>query len=62
MVRQAIDAFDPNAVHDMSESELLELARIRVKEAIEDTIATRKRVEATLDEIANRHASQQKVA
>jgi hypothetical protein len=62
MLRRAIDAFDPNTAADMSESELLELARIRVKEAIKDTIATRKRAEATLKEIAARHAKKRKVA
>ena len=62
MLRRAIDAFDPNSAGDMSESELFELARVRVKEAIEDTIATRKRVEATLKEIEERHAKKRKVA
>ena len=57
VVRQAIDAFDPDAVTDMSESELLALARSRIKEAIEETIATRKRVETTLDEIENRQTA-----
>lgn len=62
MLRRAIDAFDPNASADMSESELFELARVRVKEAIKDTIATRKRVEATLKEIEERHKKKRKVA
>jgi hypothetical protein len=62
MLRRAIDAFDPNTAADMRESELLELARIRVKEAINDTIATRKRAEATLKEIKERHARNRKVA
>jgi hypothetical protein len=62
MLRRAIDAFDPNSAADMSESELFELARVRVKEAIKDTIATRKRVEATLKEIEERHAKKRKVA
>ena len=57
VVRQAIDAFDPDAVTDMSEPELLALARSRIKEAIEETIATRKRVETTLDEIENRQTA-----
>lgn len=62
MLRRAIDAFDPNVAADMSESELLELARVRVKDAIKDTIATRKRAEATLKEIEERHAKKRKVA
>jgi hypothetical protein len=33
-----------------------------VKEAIKDTIATRKRAEATLKKIKERHAKKQKVA
>lgn len=62
VVRQAIDAFDPQAVNDMSEPELLALARSRIKEAIEETIATRKRVEMTLDAIENRQTAQREVA
>jgi len=62
MLRRAIDAFDPNAATGMSESELLELASVRVKEAIIDTIATRKRAEATLKEIEERHAKKRKVS
>ena len=56
MLRRAIDAFDPNAAtDDMNDTDLLELASVRVQEAIKDTIATRKRVEATLKEIEERH-------
>jgi hypothetical protein len=62
MLRRAIDAFDPNTAADMSESELYELATVRVKETIKDTIATRKRAEATLKEIEERHAIKRKVA
>jgi hypothetical protein len=62
MIRRAIDAFDPDAAADMSESELFELARTRVKEAIKDTIATRKRAEATLKKIEERHQKKRKVA
>lgn len=49
MMRQAIDAFDPDAIIDIAESDLLELASAKVKEAITDTIATRKKVTAALD-------------
>lgn len=62
VVRQAIDAFDPQAVNAMREPELLALAHARIKEAIEETIATRRRVETTLDAIANRQTAQRKVA
>ena len=62
VLRQAIDAFDPHAVNDMSEPELLALARSRIKEAIAETITTRKRAEMTLDEIEKRHTAQRKVA
>jgi hypothetical protein len=62
MLRRAIGAFDPNTAADMSESELYELATVRVKETIKDTIATRKRAEATLKEIEERHAIKRKVA
>ena len=62
MLRRAIDAFDPNTAADMSESGLLELVIIRVKEAINDTIATRKRAEATLKAIKERDAKNRKVA
>lgn len=62
ILRRAIDAFDPDTAADMSESELLALARVRVKEAIEDTIATRKRAEATIQEIEERRAKQREVA
>ncbi len=62
VLRQAIDAFDPHAVNEMSEPELLALARSRIKEAIAETIATRKRVEMTLDKIQNRQTVQRKVA
>jgi hypothetical protein len=49
MVRKAIDAFDPDAVSDMAETELLGLVRVRVKEAIRDTRKTRERLSAVLD-------------
>lgn len=62
VVRQAIDAFDPHNVNDMSEPELLALTRSRIKEAINETIATRKRVQMTIDEIENRQTAQRKVA
>ena len=39
MVRKAIDAFNPDTLADMAETELLELVRVRVKEAITDKCA-----------------------
>jgi hypothetical protein len=49
MVRKAIDAFNPDAVSEMAETELLGLVRVRVKEAIRDTQKTRERLSAALD-------------
>ena len=54
MMRQAIDAFNPGTMVDLAESELLELASVRVKEAIADTIATREKVTAALDKLEAR--------
>ncbi len=54
MVRQAIDAFDPDVTVDMTESELFELAAARVKETLADTITTRKKVAAALDKLEAR--------
>ncbi len=51
MMRQAIDAFDPDAIIDIAETDLLELASAKVKEAITDTIETRKKVAAALDKL-----------
>lgn len=47
VVRKAIEAYDPD-VEDMETPELLELVSERVKEAIDDTVKTRKRLNATL--------------
>ena len=51
MMRQAIDAFNPDAMVDMAESELFGLASAKVKKTLADTIAMRKRVTAALDKI-----------
>ena len=48
IVRRAIDAFDPDRLDDMEQSELLELVSARLKEAVIDTQRTRKRLEKTL--------------
>jgi non-homologous end joining protein Ku len=51
MVRKAIDAFNPDALSDMAETELLELVRVRVKEAIMDTKKTRERLVSSLKKL-----------
>jgi non-homologous end joining protein Ku len=51
MVRKAIDAFNPDGLSDMAETELLELVRDRVKEAITDTQNTRERLAAALNRV-----------
>ena len=48
IVRQAIDAYDPDGLDSVGESELLQLVSERLKEAIKDTQATRKRLNKTL--------------
>ncbi len=48
LVRAAIDAYNPDMPDDMQESDLLNFALTRVKEAIADTRETRKRLEQTL--------------
>ena len=48
IVRMAIDAFNPDVPAELNESELFDLVSARVKEAIADTAATRKRLNKTL--------------
>jgi predicted DNA-binding protein len=50
IVRLAIDAYNPDALDDMEESELMELVSLRLKETIADTRKTRKRLNKTLKE------------
>jgi hypothetical protein len=54
MVRQAIDAFNPEALEAMAETELLELVSARVKEAIANTQRTRARLAAALNKLEAR--------
>lgn len=54
IVRLAIDAYDPDALNDMEESELMELVSIRLKETIADTQKTRKRLNKTLNKLEKR--------
>lgn len=56
MVRKAIDAFNPDARADMTETELLELVHARVKEAIADTRKTRERIAAELNTLVAKEA------
>jgi len=48
VVRMAIDAFNPDLQTEIEETELFELVSARVKEAIAETQATRKRLTKTL--------------
>ena len=54
MVRQAIDAFDPDVTVDITESELFELAAAKVKKTLAETIAMRKKIAAALDKLEAR--------
>lgn len=54
MVRNAIDAFNPDASMDMKESELLDLVSARIKDAIADTRETRRRLKTALETLAAR--------
>ena len=53
VVRSAIDSFNPEDT-DLETSELMELVSSRLKEAIEDTANTRKRLDKTLTSIEQR--------
>lgn len=55
IVRQAIDAYEPG-LDDMDAPELMELVSTRVKEAIEDTRNTRKRLNKTLKQLGAEEA------
>ncbi len=49
VVRSAVDSYSPDAVEDSGDdSELMALVSARLKEAIEDTASTRKRLNKTL--------------
>ena len=51
MMRQAIDAFNPDATVNIPENELFELASTKVKQVLAETIAMRKKVTAALDKL-----------
>lgn len=48
IVRKAIDAYDPDGLDEIGETELMSLVSERLKEAIKDTQATRRRLNKTL--------------
>lgn len=48
IVRKAIDAYDPDGLDELGETELMSLVSERLKEAIKDTQATRRRLRKTL--------------
>lgn len=48
IVRTAVESYDPDAV-DINMGELAEIVSIKLKEAIEDTAKTRKRLNKTLN-------------
>jgi len=51
IVRRAIDAYHPNDVDDLAAPELMELVAERLKEAVEDTRKTRRRLNKTLKKL-----------
>jgi hypothetical protein len=51
VVRDAIDAYNPDVPADMKESDLLELVSAKVKEALADTVETRIRLRKTLTQL-----------
>ncbi len=53
VVRSAIDSFNPDGT-DLETSELMELVSSKLKEAIEDTASTRKRLDKTLTVLEQR--------
>ncbi len=51
IVREAIDAYDPEGFNTLKDNDLMELVSARLKEAIQDTRATRKKLNKTLKEL-----------
>lgn len=56
VVRTAIDSFNPKEIDTGENSELMQLVSSRLKEAIEDTLETRKRLDKTLSSLESRGA------
>ncbi len=48
IVREAIEAYDPEGLDVLGEQELMNLVAIRLKDAIKDTQATRQKLHKTL--------------
>ncbi len=48
IVREAIEAYDPEGLDAVGESELMALVSTKLKEAIQDTQSTRKKLDKTL--------------
>ena len=48
IVREAIEAYDPEGLYSLGESELIALVSTKLKEAIQDTQSTRKKLDKTL--------------
>ena len=51
IVRRAIDAFDPDSLHGLGESDLIDLVATRLQEATAETRMTRRRLEKTLKKL-----------
>jgi len=51
IVREAIDAYDPEGFDTLNNNDLMALVSARLKEAIQDTRATRKKLHTTLKEL-----------
>ncbi len=54
VVRQAIDAYDPDAVDELDTPEFMALVSARLKEAVKSTRAARRKVEQTLKALDTR--------
>jgi len=48
IVREAIEAYDPEGLDALGDTELMTLVSMKLKEAIQDTQATRKKLDKTL--------------
>ncbi len=57
IVRDAIDAYDPNNLENMAQEELIAIARTKVQEAIVKTEKTIKKVDHCLDNLSKGRVS-----
>lgn len=53
IVREAIEAYDPEGLNGIGETALMHLVSTRLKEAIQDTRATRKKLDKTLKSLGS---------